>query len=131
GSGSRAAVGLNDVAVDPNRAFSKCFLIGDRAKRPTDQSLNFQGAARLFSTCGFALGAFLSSPRKHAVFAGDPTLAGAFQKLWHPVIDRCRADDARFTELDEDTALRCRNKIRRDLHRTHLVRSTTIDSRFS
>src|SRR5581483_2012907 len=41
GSRARSAIGLNYVAIQPNRALAKGFLIRNRAQRSTDEPLNF------------------------------------------------------------------------------------------
>ena len=42
--GAGAAIGLQDVAIDPHRARSEFFQINHAAQRSSDQSLNFRAS---------------------------------------------------------------------------------------
>ena len=47
GGGARAAVGLNNVAIEPDGALAKLLQVGDGAQRAADQAGNFERAAGL------------------------------------------------------------------------------------
>src|SRR5580692_585440 len=71
GSSARAAIGLDDVAVDPDGALTEAFEIGYGAERAADEALNFLSAATLLSLGGFARGAGEGGTGKHSVLAGN------------------------------------------------------------
>ncbi len=131
GGGARAAIGLNDVAIEPDGALAELLLVGYGAKRAADEAGNFESAAGLAATRGFASGALLGGPRQHAVLGRDPALTGAFQKRRHAVVERGGADDAGLTDLDQDAAFGDRHKIRRHLYRAQLVPGASVRSQAS
>ena len=87
GGGAGAAVGLDDIAIDLDRAFAQGFHIGDGAQGPANQPLDFLGASRLFAPGGFTVHALVGGPGQHAVFGGDPSLARIAQPRRHPAFD--------------------------------------------
>ena len=78
--GARAAVGLENVAVNRDGAFAERGQIDHRTQRAADEALDFHGAPLLFATGGFAHGALMGGARQHAVFGRHPTLVFAAQK---------------------------------------------------
>ena len=79
GRGARAAVGLNDVAVDPDSALAEAREIGDRAQSTADEPLDFVGASALP-----AFGDFARS-------AGQRGSAAACCIRWRSILCRCCA----------------------------------------
>jgi hypothetical protein len=77
---TRAAVGLQDVAVERDLAFAERLEVGHRAQRATDQALDFLRAATLLALGRLASGTRVRRARQHAVFGGDPALSAAAQK---------------------------------------------------
>ena len=49
GSGARASVGLDHVAINPDGALAEMLQIGNRAQRAADEPLNFLGASALLA----------------------------------------------------------------------------------
>jgi hypothetical protein len=91
---SRAAVGLQHVAVERDRAFAERGRSTQaRRERPIRRWISIvrpPGRPR-----GFALRASLVGARQHAVFGRDPAFAFAAQERRHLVFDAGRAQHAR------------------------------------
>ena len=83
--GAGAAIGLQHIAVDADLALAERGEIGDGAQAAADQPLDFLGAAALPAARRLAVGAGCGRARQHAVFGGDPALAGIAQKRRHPL----------------------------------------------
>ena len=131
GSGARAAVGLDHVAIEPHGALAESLQIGDRAQRAADHALNFERASRLASARRFARRALFGRARQHAVLAGDPAFAGAFQKRGNAVFHRGGDDHARVARFDQHAAFGVVNKIRNDFYRAQIVVRASINSQNS
>src|SRR5690606_15717027 len=78
--GARAAVRLQHVAVERDRAFAECGAIDTRAQRTADEALDLERAPALLAARRFALGAFVGRARQHAVLRRDPAFALAAQE---------------------------------------------------
>ena len=94
GGGAGAAVGLDDVAVDPEGALAEGLHVDDRPQRAADEALDLVGAAggrppRPASRWRAGDG----GAGQHAVLGGDPALALALQEGGHPLLDAHGADD--------------------------------------
>ncbi len=76
---ARAAIGLDDVAVDRDLALAERCQIDHGAQRAADQALDFLGAAALLAGGCFARHALAGGARQHAVFGRHPALAGVAQ----------------------------------------------------
>ena len=111
---ARAAVGLNDVAVDPHRALAELLEPHHGAHRSADQPLNLHRPAADLARRRLARGARGGGARQHAVFGGDPALAGAAQERRHAILDAGRADHAGVADLDEHRAFGVQQKVGRD-----------------
>ena len=72
---SRAAVGLQNVAVDRDRVLAERIAVDDRAQAAADQALNLERAAALRAARGLARRAGVRGARQHAVLGRDPALA--------------------------------------------------------
>ena len=72
---ARAAVGLEHVAVDLDRALAQARKIDDRAHRPPDEPLDLLRAARLLAARRLAIAARVRRARQHAVLGREPALA--------------------------------------------------------
>ena len=103
---ARAAVRLNDVTVDPDGPFTEGLELGDGSKRPSDQALDFLRASALFAAARLSRVTRRGGPGQHAVFRGDPPLAGAAEKRGQLVLDTRGADDTGAPRFDEHRALR-------------------------
>ena len=125
-----ASIYRNHVA-DHNGTLAQRFLIGDGAQRTANQSLNFLGAAGLFSPCRFPRRAFFRGARQHSIFAGDPAFARAFQKSRNSITHAGGTNHARFSEFDQHAAFRRGDKVRCDLQGPHLVRAASVRSHWA
>ena len=75
---TRTAIGLNYIAVDRNRTFTKCFKVYNGAQSTTDKALNFYSAARLFTLCSFTAYASFRRTWQQGVFCCYPPLTRSF-----------------------------------------------------
>ena len=128
GGGARAAVGLDDVAVEPHRPLAQVLEPHHRAQRAADQPLNLLRAAADLARGGFALRARVGGARQHAVLGRHPALARAAQKRRHAILDARRADHARAADLDQHRAFGVDVDAGRQLKRTQLVGLTEVCS---
>ena len=101
----RAAVGLEDVAVDGDRAFAEPREVDHAAQRTTDQPLDLVGPAADAALRRFAVGALGGGARQHRVLGGHPAGALAAQVRRHAVLDRGRAQHLGVADLDHARAL--------------------------
>ena len=100
----------------------------DRAQRAADQPLDLLRAAADLAGRRFALRARRGRARQHAVFRGDPALAGVAQERRHAILDAGRADDARAADLDQDRAFGVREEAGVMRRRTQVARRAAIAS---
>ena len=105
GSGTGAAVSLDDIAVDSDAVLTECFHINGGPQGATNQALDFNRAATLFAPGGFTAHAAAGRAGQHAIFGGDPALALAAQKRRHFVFHRRCADDFGIAKLNQYRAL--------------------------
>src|SRR6266542_700900 len=103
GRRARAAVGLDDVAVDPDRALAELGHLDDGAERAADQALDLLRPAA--GPAPLAAHARVRRARQHAVLRRHPALALPLEEGRHLLLDRGGADDLRVAELDQDRAL--------------------------
>jgi hypothetical protein len=80
---ARAAVGLEHVAVDPQRALAERIEIDHRAQAATDQPLDLERAARRAARAPASRSPRVSSSRKHRVLRGEPTAPAAGEEARH------------------------------------------------
>ncbi len=118
----RAAVRLDDIAVQCDRAFPETVQVHDRAQGTPDESLNLHGSSALASARGFTMGALGGGSWQHAVFGGDPTAPGASQKRRRSVFDRRIAKYPGITELDQDGSFGVLRVASIDSNRTQFLR---------
>ena len=105
GGGTRAAVGLDDVAVNQDLAFAEFFHIDDGAQRAADQALDFLCAAGLFACGGLAAHTGGGGSRQHAVFGRYPALLFTAQEGWDIFVDGGGANHFGVAALDEAGAV--------------------------
>src|SRR5581483_3620282 len=82
--GARAAVGLDDVAVDDERVFAQLLQVDHRAQRTADETLDLERPAALPALRRLAPGALAGGTRQHAVFGREPAAVFAAQPRRHP-----------------------------------------------
>src|SRR6201987_2612360 len=78
-----ASIRLQDIAVDLDLALAQLPEISHRPQAAADQPLDFLRASALPAARRLAVGARRRRARQHAVFGGDPALAGIAQKRRH------------------------------------------------
>ncbi len=104
GGGARAAVGLQNVAIDVDRALSQPRQIAGRAQRTADQPADLHIPAIFFDTVPrLARG---GHPGQHRVFGGQPAAPRSLQKWRHALLDGGRAQNAGFAGLDQGASRR-------------------------
>jgi hypothetical protein len=99
--GAGAAVGLDHVAVQVQRAFAKRLQVERGAQRAADQALDFLRAAALLAPGRFAVHARMRRARQHAVFGRQPALPFALQEARHLLFDAGGADHLGVAAFDQ------------------------------
>ena len=125
---ARAAVGLNDVAIDPDRALAEPLELHHRAERSADEPLNFLRAAADLALRRFARRPRRGRARQHAVFGRHPALARVAQKWRNAILDRRGADHFRAARLDQHGSFRVQEILRMNVCRTKLVVRAIVDA---
>ena len=127
--GSGAAVGLDDVAIDPDCALTEIGQFRHRSEGSTDQPLNLLCASADFPRRRFTLRAGRRGPGQHAVFGRHPALAGVAEKWRHPILDTGRADHSGASGFDQDRPFCVHREVRRHARRPKLPGCASIQSR--
>src|SRR5205823_2498060 len=94
---ARTTVGLQHVAIDPDRALAPLRTIGNGAQAAPDETLYFLGATALLAFGSFAPHAGVGRARQHSVLCREPPDALAFEEERHTFLHRGRAQYARLT----------------------------------
>ena len=102
---ARAAIGLQDVAVEGDGDLSQLRQVDPGAQRATDEALDLLASSAGTPATHFAARAGVGGAGQHGVLAGHPALALAFEKRRHPTLDAGGHQNARVAELDEAGAL--------------------------
>ena len=100
-----AAIGLQHIAVQGDRAFTQGLQIADRSKGPSNEPLDLQGAPTLLAPGRLSITPGVCGPREHAVFRGHPSAALPLHKARHLLFHRGCAEHMGVSEADEDRAL--------------------------
>ena len=119
-----AAVGLEHVAVEPERPLPERLHVGDRAERAADQPLDLDRPALLATRARLALRALPRRGREHRVLGGQPPAPVAVQPARDAVLERRRAQDPRLAERDQRRAARLLEEVGLDRERPQLVRAS-------
>src|SRR6185312_2272887 len=101
GSCASAAVGLDDVTINPDGALAELVEFGDGSKGTSDEPLNFVSAPALPPSIHLSWRAGQRGAWQHAVLAGYPSFAGIAQERWHGFFNGGRADDAGITDFNQ------------------------------
>src|SRR3954447_21250999 len=126
---ARAAVGLQDVAVEVHGALAERLEVDDAAKRAPDEALDLDGAAALLAAGGFAVGALAGRRRQERVLGGHPAAAGAVEPARHAVLHGCSAEHLRLALRPEHYAVRLLQERRVRVDRAQLVGPPSVVSR--
>ena len=116
-----AAIGLQHIAIEGDRAFAKQTQIKDTAQRTADQALDFLRAAALLAARGFAVAACVGGAGQHAIFGRHPTLTRAALVRWHFFFDRCGAQDFGPAKGDQHRTFGMTGVMALDRHRSHRI----------
>src|SRR5205085_9436673 len=119
-----AAVGLEHVAIEPERPLAERFQVGHRAERPADQPLDLDRAALLPARARLALRALAGRRRQQRVLGGQPTAPRAAEPARCPLVERGCAEYARLALRVEHGAERLLEVVDLDLERAQLIRAT-------
>ena len=103
---ARAAVRLQHVAIDLQRALAQRRQVDDRAQAAADQPLDFLRAAGLLALGRFAPHPRVGRARQHPVLGGQPALPLAFEERRHAFLDADRAQHVRVAHRDQHRAFR-------------------------
>ena len=123
---ARAAVCLDDVAVERDRPLAELFEPRDRAQRAADQALDLLRASADLARRRLALRARGRRARQHAVFGRHPALARVAAEGRHAVFDARGADHFRLAGFDEDGTFGVNQVVRRDAGGAELFRKTAV-----
>src|SRR5262249_42034417 len=123
----RAAVGLDDVAIDPDRPLAHLGALDDRAQRAAHEPLDLLRAAARAAV--LTRRARVRRAREHRVLGRDPAQRLAFEERRHLVLDRRRADHLGGPELDEDRAFGMQQKVARQHDGSQLIGRAPVGTR--
>ena len=93
---ARAAVGLEHVAVDPQRALAERLEVGDGADRAADEALDLDRAPALLAAARLAVDAVAGRRGEQRVLGGDPTAAAALEPARDAFLHRRRTEHDRL-----------------------------------
>ena len=132
GDGGRAsaAVGLEDVAIDPNGALAEGFEVDDGPEGAADEALDLGGTAVEFApgdVPGFAVEGRVG---EHGILCGDPATFDFL--VFHPagdvIFDGRGADDAGVAKGNEDRPTGVGGDVGEKGNRAKLVRRASVRS---
>src|SRR5262249_51928448 len=123
---TRAAVRLQHVAVEVDRALAERVEVRYRADRAADQSLDLDRAAALTAPARLALGSLSGRSREERVLRGQPAAARVAQPARDALLDRRRAEDLRASLRPEHRAVRLLEVVELELERPQLVRAAPL-----
>src|SRR5207247_8875707 len=95
GGAASAAVGLEHVAVEPERALAERLEVDHRAHSTADQALDLDRASLLTPSPCLTLGPLAGGGGQKRVLGRHPTRAPTGQPAWNSLVDRRRAEDPR------------------------------------
>lgn len=103
GCGAGPAVGLQDIAIEPDGPWSEGLEVDHGPERASDEPLDFGRAAIESARRDIALFTVERRIREHIVFGGEPATADflVFHPSWHVFLHGGSADDACVAKGDE------------------------------
>ena len=120
-----AAVGLEHVAIEPDRSFAQRLEVDDRAKRPADQSLDLDRPAALPSPRSLALRAFTRRRRGESTRPSS-SRARCSSATADLLLNRRSAQHLRLPLRVEDSRVRLLEVVDLDRDRPQLVGSAAF-----
>src|SRR5882724_2552021 len=127
----RTAIGLDHVAIDPDRLFTEALQISNRPEAPTDEPLNLMGSPADLSTRCLAPNPHLRRARKHSILRRNPTLPAVAQKLRDSLFELRCTDDFGIPHFDQDRAVSRLQVAWRNRQWSQLPRFSTVRSHWS
>src|SRR3954471_5268340 len=121
-----AAVGLEHVAVDPERPLAERLEVEHRAQRAPDHPLDLDRAALLLAGACLALRPLAGRGRQHRVLGRQPAAALVAHPARDALVERCRAGHLRLALRVEHRPHRLLEVVDQDLNRPQLVRPTSL-----
>ena len=118
---ARPAVGLEDVAVEPERPLPERLHVGDGAEGAADQALDLDRPPLLLAGARLALRALPGRGREHRVLGRQPAAPVADEPARDAVLERRRAEHPRLAERDQRRAARLLEVVR--------ARSSALEAR--
>src|SRR5579884_743127 len=125
---ARAAVGLEDVAVEPERPRAERLEIDDRANRTADQPLDLDGAPSLLPARGLPLGPVAGRGGQERVLGGQPAAPGAVEPARHALLHRRRAEHLRLPLRPENGSVRLLEVVDLHVERSQVVGAPAVVS---
>ena len=119
--GTRAAVGLQHVAIKRDHALAQSFEVDRGPQRATDQALNFQRAPPLTARRRLAAHSTARGTWQHAVLRSDPTLALPLEKHRHPFFHAGVAQHNGVAELHQHRSLGVLGEVSGEPDGAHLI----------
>src|SRR5690606_28493338 len=116
-----AAISLQHVAVQGDRALAQRIAIDAGAQGAADQALDLQRPAALLAARGLAVGAGIGGAGKHPVFRRDPAAALAAEEARDTGLDAGGAQHPGLAERHQYRALGVAREAALDAHLAHLV----------
>src|SRR6476646_1140978 len=118
---TRAAVGLQHVAVEIDGALAECLEVDDAAQRAADQPLDLDRPPALLAPRGLPVGALTRRGGQQRVLGRHPAAPGPVEPARYAVLDRGRAEHAGLPLRPEDDPVRLLEEARIGLDRAKLV----------
>src|SRR5207248_2720095 len=125
--GARAAVSLNDGAIEHDLTLTEILQINRGAQPATDQPTDFLLAAT--ADAAIPRNALGTGRRNHRVLAGDPALTATLQEGRHLFFDRRGAQHPGIAHTNEARGGRRRQETGLDTDRAELVRRAPVGAR--
>src|SRR3954452_12494651 len=120
-SATGAAVGLQDIAVEPERPLSQRAEVDDAAHRPPDEPLDLDRSALLLAAGRLALDSVACRRRQERVLRRHPAAALVPQPARDFLLHHRRAEHLRLPLRDEGRTVRVLEIVRLDRQRANLV----------
>ena len=98
---ARAAVRLDDVAIDADLPLAHALQVHHRSQRAPDQPLDLLRAAGRLAACHLAARALMGGARQHAVLGRDPAAPLAAQPARHAGLQAGRAQHVGVAEAHQ------------------------------
>ena len=121
GGATRAAIGLNDIAIDGDLPLTQGDAVDPGAQGPAYQALDFLSAARLLACLCLTSVAGGGGAGQHAIFRRDPAQTGIAQPWWHPFFQRSGAQHMRVATTDDARPLGVHGHVRLDGNGAQLI----------